>query len=179
MKYFKKISGEHIYLSPVNPEDTEQFTRWVNDPAVAKKLGMYHRNFSLPTEQKFLEQMAGDDYAFAIVLHEGDRLLGSISLMEVSFPAGSAVLGLFIGDAGQRGKGYGTEAIRILLAYAFDTLNLQNIMLTVNADNAQGIACYQKAGFKEFGRRRNAGYKDGVYFDVVYMEILRSDFAGA
>jgi len=87
-----------------------------------------------------------------------------------------ATLGLFIGDAEQRGKGYGTEAIRLLLSYGFNILNLHSIMLVVHADNPKGLACYKKVGFKEFGRRRESRMKAGRYIDLIYMDILSTEF---
>jgi RimJ/RimL family protein N-acetyltransferase len=63
-----------------------------------------------------------------------------------------------------------------MLCYGFDTLNLHNIMLQCDSNNKQGMACYIKVGFREFGRRRASTYKDGSYFDTVYMDILAPEF---
>jgi len=172
MRYFRKLQGERVYLSPVNPDDAEQYTKWMNDPEVACNLGQHQNVISLRSERKFVEEMAESGYDFAIVLDESDTLTGNISLEDIGNRDRCATLGLFIGDAENRGKGYGTEAIRLLLRYAFDTLNLHNVKLSVHADNAQGLACYRKVGFKEFGRRRGATFKNGAYVDVVYMDIL-------
>ena len=86
------------------------------------------------------------------------------------------MLGLFIGEAEQRGKGYGTEAIRLILDYGFNILNLHNVMLLVHADNTNGLMCYKKVGFKEVGRRREARIKGGCYIDLIYMDILSTEF---
>jgi RimJ/RimL family protein N-acetyltransferase len=176
MRYFKKLVGERIYLSPMNTEDAEQYTAWLNDPAVAGNLGQYARAISLVGEQKALEEMAAGDHNYAIVGFLDDRLIGNISLMEINGVQRTAELGMFIGEDSDRGKGIGTEAIRLLLTYGFQWLNLQNIMLTVHADNARAIACYRKAGFTEFGRRRGACFKDGQCVDLVYMDMLRGEF---
>ena len=63
-----------------------------------------------------------------------------------------------------------------MLNYGFKTLNLHNVMLLVHSDNEHGLACYKKVGFKEFGRRREAKFKNGKYIDVVYMDILQTEF---
>ena len=176
MRYFPKIIGERVYLSPINMDDAEIYTKWLNDRAVSENLGFYRRLVSLANEKKALEGLTAGGHDYAIVLKEGDRLIGNISLMEVDHLSRRATLGIFIGDAEQRGHGLGAEAIRLILEYGFETLNLHNIMLHVNASNAQAIACYIKVGFREFGRRRESTFIDGRFVDTVHMEILEDEF---
>lgn len=109
---------------------------------------------------------------------DGDVLIGSISIHNIDHLNRNAFIGIFIGEAEHRGKGYGAEAIRLLLAYGFKTLNLHNIMLTVHADNCAGIACYKKVGFREVGRLPEWTFKDGRYTDKIYMGILAREFLG-
>jgi len=175
MRYFKKIIGERIYLSPMNKDDVEIYTKWLNDEEVAINLGQYAKVITLNNEQKALENMTTDGYNFAIVKND-DTLIGNISLMNIKHTSRSAVTGLFIGEKENRGNGYGTEAMRLILDYGFNTLNLHNIMLNVYSDNEQAIACYKKVGFTEFGRRREACYKNGRYVDDVHMDILDEEF---
>lgn len=111
-----------------------------------------------------------------MVLFDGDVLIGHISLHDIDHLNRNAFLGIFIGEEEHRNKGYGAEAIRLVLDYGFRTLNLHNIMLSVHADNYAGIACYKKVGFREAGRRREWVYKDGKYIDRVYMDILAREF---
>jgi len=175
MRYFPKIVGERLYLSPINPDDLEQYTKWLNDPNVAEHLGVYRQMISLTTEKKALEQLSeGQNYA--IVLKDGDVLIGNIGLTDIEHIHRRATVGLFIGESENRGKGYGGEAIRLMLGFCFGTLNLHNVMLLVHADNPQGLACYNKLGFREIGRRRESRIKDGHFFDLVYMDILSSEY---
>jgi len=81
-----------------------------------------------------------------------------------------------IGEVEHHGKGYGTEAVRLVLDFGFNTLNLNNITLSVHEDNNAGIACYKKLGFKEYGRRRECFFKNGKNIDVIYMDILAREF---
>ena len=83
---------------------------------------------------------------------------------------------LFIGGEEQRGKGYGAEAIRLILNYGFKTLNLHSINLTVHADNYAGVACYKKVGFREVGRLPEVLFINGTYVDKIYMSILEHEF---
>ena len=85
---------------------------------------------------------------------------------------------IFIGDKDYRSKGYGTEAIRLVLEYGFKYLNLKNINLDVFAFNERAIKCYEKCGFKEYGRRRKCKFVNGVYYDVISMDILDEESEG-
>ena len=176
MRYFKKIVGERLYLSPMNTGDAALYTQWLNDVSVSDNLGTYAKMISLSSEEKALERMACDGQNYAMVLLDGDTLIGNISLMEIDGIHRRATVGLFIGDAETRGKGYGAEALRLILGYGFHSLNLHNIMLHVHADNPQAIACYKKVGFREFGRRREALFKKGATVDLVHMDILATEF---
>jgi len=170
--YFQKIVGERIYLSPMDRDDAPVFARWMNDPAVSGFLGAHGSVFTLEAMQKELAAIDEQGNNFAIVLRQGDVVLGNIRLFDLNQRARRATLGIFIGEAEHRGKGYGTEAIRLILDYGFATLNLHNIMLGVHADNARALSCYQTVGFRECGRRREATFKNGGYVDVVEMDIL-------
>ena len=176
MRYFPKITGERLYLSPMNMEDLVIYTKWLNDPAVAIHLGHYKSLISLPNEQKALEGLTTEGHNYAIIHKDSDQLIGNIGLFDIDHISRRAMLGLFIGDEELRGKGYGTEAIRLLLTFGFDTLNMHNVMLQCDSDNLQGIACYKKVGFREFGRRRASAFKHGDYLDTVYMDILSTEF---
>ena len=174
MPYFEKIPGERVYLSPMDPGDLETYTRWMNDVEVTRWLGMFSGVYSLTAERAYLENATKDpnNYQFAIVLREENRLLGNIGLVDLNQIHRRATLGLFIGQAEDRSKGYGAEAIKLLLGYGFKWLGLRNIDLHVHSDNARAIACYKKAGFAEYGRRRGAVFADGVWHDDVLMEAL-------
>jgi len=174
MPYFEKIPGERIYLSPMNPDDAELYVKWLSDIEVTRWLSSTGSVYSLPAERAYLENAVKDtnNYQFAIILREGDRLIGNIGLMDVQQINRRATLGLFIGEAEDRSKGYGSEAIRLLLGFGFNWLGLRNIDLHVNSDNARAIACYKKAGFREYGRRHGAVFADGRWYDDVLMEAL-------
>ncbi len=180
MRYFRKIIGERLYLSPVsnNDDDVKKYIEWMNDEAVAGHFGQYNNVVSSKTELKWLYEPPPHMQRYAMVLLDGDVLIGSISIHNIDHLNRNAFLGIFIGEEKNRGKGYGAEAIRLILHYGFKTLNLHNIMLSVNADNYAGIACYKKTGFKEAGRRREWVFKDGEYIDRLYMDILAREFEG-
>lgn len=177
MKYFKKILGENVYLSPYNPEDVAIFTKWMNDRAVTDGLGDSAAQFNLLNEKKWMEDILNNnEIAYSIVLNNGDILIGSIGLFEIKQIHGTATVGLYIGEVENRGKGYGTEAMKLLVGHAFGVLNLRNIMLTVFDFNENAYKSYIKVGFKEFGRRKKAYYLNNQYYDTIFMEITREDW---
>ena len=176
MRYFKKLVGERVYLSPINPDDAEIYTKWVNDPEVTLTLGQHKTIVSLNGERAYLEQAAKQGYNFAIIRLEDDALIGGISFHEINHESRKTTFGIFIGEAENRGKGYGAEAIRLILDFGFNTLNLHNIGLTMHSDNEQGLACYKKVGFREYGRRSEATFKRGRYYDIICMEMLEDEF---
>jgi len=179
MPYFEKISGERIYLSPIDPGDAETYTKWLNDIEITRWLGSTGSVFSLPAERAWLEENVKktDSLQFAIILRDGNRLLGNLGLMDLNQRYQRATLGIFIGEAEDRSKGYGAEAIRLLVEYGFQWLNLRNIDLHVNSGNARAIACYKKAEFKEYGRRHSTIFADGRWYDDVLMEALAEERA--
>ena len=179
MKYFKKIVGDTIYLSPRNSEDVETFTKWLNDFQVTDGLGRSGLIVTLNGEKEYLEKINDNDmtrYYFVIVTLENDEMIGTVSIENMNYTNRSAELGIFIGDETYRGKGIGEEAIHLILDYGFNYLNLNSIHLTVLSFNERAIACYKKCGFKEVGRLREAYYLNGKYYDKILMDILKSEF---
>ena len=175
MKYFEKISGERLYLSPVNEEDKEIYTKWMNDKSVTENFGNYCRMISLSKEEDWIKEIS-KDYNFGIILRENNELIGNISLVNIHHINQTASLRIFIGERENRNKGYGKEAIKLILDYGFNTLNLNNIMLNVYSFNRNAIRAYEKIGFKKIGARRKAIYKDGRFYDEIYMDILNEEF---
>ena len=177
MSYFRKIVSERLYLSPFDAEDTtihSKWAKWMNDGAISDTFGGHNTLISLSNVKELVQELNG--HRFFIVLQDGDVLIGQISLHDIDHLNRHAFLGIMIGEVEHHGKGYGTEAVRLVLDYGFNTLNLHNIMLSAHEDNHAGIACYKKVGFKESGRRREWVFKNGKYVDVIYMDILAREF---
>ena len=178
MKYFRKLAGERIYLSPLSEEDAEQYAAWMNDPSVGDKTGATSRMVTLAVEKDWLVQNRSS-HLFAIVLCDGDRLIGNCGFNEINQLHRKGLVGIFIGDARNRGKGYGAEALCLLLKYGFNSLNLHSISLNVFSFNGQAIACYKKCGFRETGRLRESYFCNGRFYDEIKMDILEDEFRAA
>ncbi len=179
MSYYKKLVGERIYLSPIDSNEVDSYLKWMNeDRTLAVNFGTYAQVISSKADMNWLYEPPKSMHRFAIVLLESDTLIGSISLHNIDQLNRSAYIGIFIGGEENRGKGYGAEAIRLILGYGFNTMNLHSINLTVHADNLAGIACYKKVGFREVGRLPEVLFFDGRYVDMLLMAILEDEFIG-
>ena len=178
MPYFKKLVGEKCYLSPCSAEDATKWAEWDNDLAVTIPLG--DEAYTPESLVKEMDQLAESNrhqaHVFSIVAHDGDTLIGRCMLFSVNHVDRTAMLGICIGEKGYWNKGFGEEAIRLLLDYGFNLLNLNSIMLGTFAFNERAIRCYKKVGFREMGRRRQARIIAGQAYDAVLMDILAAEF---
>jgi RimJ/RimL family protein N-acetyltransferase len=170
------ILGRRIRLRALERSDIPTFVRWLNDPEVIENLLLY-----LPISQAQEEQWF-DDYlqdtnrhVFGIETLHG-KLIGNIALESVNWKDRCAELGIVIGEKDHWNKGYGTEAVRTLLGFAFREMNLHRVFLRVFDDNTRAIHCYEKCGFQHEGRLREAEFSSGRYRDELLMGILRSEF---
>ncbi len=174
--YYKKLVGKNIYLSPRTIEDAEKYTEWLNDFNTTDYLGRSGKIMTLEAEKEYLVNHIKAEASFNIVTLKDDKLIGAVSLENIDHLIRKATLGIFIGDKEEREKGYGTEAINLILDYGFNYLNLNNIKLDVIEFNERAIACYKKCGFKDAGRRRKSEFVDGKYYDRISMDILKEEF---
>ena len=99
--------------------------------------------------------------------------LGTVACLHINYRNGRADFGIFIGETEARGKGYGTETTRLMLDFAFTVLGLHNVGLTVAEWNIAGQRAYVKAGFKEYGRRRQCWPMGGRWWDEIAMDASR------
>jgi diamine N-acetyltransferase len=171
------IYGTRVRLRAIERDDIPRFVRWFNDPEVRQHLLMHHP-MSLVQEEKWFEQHAQRDPAtqvLAIETLEGVHI-GNIGLDDVNWKNRNAELGIVIGEKEYWGQGYGTDAIKTLLAFAFDELNLHRVSLRVDADNPRGIRCYEKCGFQREGTTRDVVFAEGKYKDQHIMSVLCPEF---
>ena len=176
MKYFKKIEGEKVYLSPMNLEDIEKYVKWMNDFSTTDGLGSSSKVTTFESERAWLiNNMDKKEQQFAIVLKETDKLIGNCGFVDINHLHQRGEVGLFIGEEENRSKGYGTEALSLLVEYGFNYLNLKNIMLKVFSFNKRAIKTYEKIGFKVLGKRTEDYYLNGKWYDEYFMEILKKE----
>lgn len=171
------VEGERVALGPLRMDLVPLMRRWSNDLEVANANG-WVVPWTLEAQRERLAGRTGPRFADFTVYDRSDQEpIGFSSLFEIDHRNGSASFGVFLGE--RRDRGLGTEATWLTLDWAFTVLGLHNVMLSVAGWNRRAIRTYAKVGFRELGRRREAGVTMGRRYDAVYMDILASDFQRA
>ncbi len=174
------FTGRLIRLAALDAEaSAEWFARWDRDMEYIRLLDSDPRHLWTAKQIKAeieKEQSEGQAIAFAIRTLDADRLIGFVALDGLNWAHGDSFIGIGIGDRAYWGKGYGTDAMRVLLRYAFTELNLHRLSLNVFSYNQRAIRSYEKAGFVVEGRQRQALRRDGQYHDLIFMGVLRDEW---
>lgn len=169
------IEGDRLKLVSLEPKHFDNTLRWINDPSVAIGLGR-----AVPTtmhqHQRWYEAMLADrtQVAFAIETKEGEHV-GNCGLDSIDCVCRKAHHWFYV-DPSQRGKRYGVEATRLLVAYGFKFLNLNRITANPHDNNIASQKTSAAAGFLVEGLLRQNVFIDGEYHDTIPMAILRQDY---
>lgn len=192
------LDGRLICLAPIDVErDAEIEAKWTHDPEylrmlsaeLARPLSPAHIKKKYEKIEKKMEE-SGDRFYFAVRLCAGDtpeseqaektesfgRLVGFTELTWVSWNHGAAYMKLGIGDPDDRGKGYGSEALVLMLNYAFQELNLYRLTAIVPENNPIALHLFEQAGFVEEVRRRQVLHRCGRHWDVIHLGLLSADW---
>jgi len=132
---------------------------------------------SVEAEREFITQsLKKRSHYFGIIDKDTDQAIGRIILFNINLVDKQAMVGIVIGDKNFWGRGIGQDSMSLILDYAFNILNLNNVMLGTFEFNKRSMACYKKVGFKEIGRRRQARIIAGKKYDEIMMDILAEEF---
>jgi RimJ/RimL family protein N-acetyltransferase len=175
------ISGERVYLRPFERSDAETYHRWRADAEPMALAGWPDRTpLSLVAVERRIERLADEHgkehFNFIICLLGDGRPIGEAMLFSIDRRNGSAGLGIFIGEAGEWGKGYGTDAVNALVDFAFSALRMERVWLNVGTTNERARRSYEKAGFTLEGTLRRDRYEGGEYTSGDLMSILRDEW---
>jgi RimJ/RimL family protein N-acetyltransferase len=174
------LRGDLVYLRPGERSDIPLFVRWFTDARTTRTL-MFVAPVGTAGEEAWFTQMSehhgSDRWFFVICRLADDRPVGSIDLHEIDLRNGSASLGIAIGDPADTGQGYGSDALRTLVAFGFDELRLERIALDVYDFNEGARRMYERVGFRHEGTLRRALFSHGAHHDVHRMSILRDEWA--
>lgn len=169
------LRGDRIILAPLRDGDSRVLFDWINERDDVLLSAPYKPVHAADHEEWFdAVRSRSDVVIFGIRLVDGDRLIGSCQLHSLDQRARSAELQIRIGEPDARGRGFGVEALALLVRHGFDDLNLRRISLRVFATNERALRAYESAGFETEGRLRDAAYVDGRFVDVVVMARLRT-----
>ncbi|HTP09466.1 MAG TPA: GNAT family protein [Anaerolineae bacterium] len=172
------LTGQLVSLTAVNPDrDAGIIARWSRDSQFWR---LAHTDPALPVLPRYvkqkLEERSIELQGFAIRSLADDRLIGLIGLYTIFWLHREAFMGIQIGERDYWGKGYGTDALRALLRYGFDELNLRRVSLSVLEGNERAMRSYEKCGFRYEGRERQVWAYDGRRWDEIFMGLLREEW---
>ena len=172
------FTGKKVKLVPLNVEKEIHFwEEWDGDSEYGRLLNdLPVAIFPTSLIKDYFTETMGDGALLMIHTLEEDKVIGFVELAGFDWSARNAWVAIGIGDREFRGKGYGTEAMQLLLRYAFNALNLHRINLTVFSYNKRAIRSYEKSGFRYEGTQREVIFKEDQRWDIIDMGILRSDW---
>ena len=176
------FTGKLVRLSAVtSSEIAKAYAEWNRDSEFKRFLDsdparLYSSRGIQAWLDRKLEAEDGNFYYFNICTLTESRLLGDVNLDLVNRYSREGFVGILIGDRNAWDKGYGTDAMRVLLRYAFTELNLHRVSLTANGYNPRALRAYKKAGFKPEGRLRESLSREGKRWDDIYMGVLRDEW---
>ena len=176
------FTGELVHLTAQNPDtDAEAIARWEHDseferllsidPIVPLGAKLWRERLEKLPEERFVH--------FAIRTLADDKLIGFISLFGLTNQHNDCWVGIGIGERDYWGKGYGTDAMRIILRYAFQEWNRHRVSLNLLGTNERARRSYEKAGFVLEGRTRETDYRMHLRADLIYMGVLRHEWEAA
>lgn len=173
------LVGERVFLDALDREDMETVGPWWRSLTLQQYLSPGRIvPMTMEDEMAWFDSVRKNDdvILFAIRLAESRRIIGTTSLMQFNWRSRKCFFGIAIGDQGAWGRGYGTDATRLMLRYAFLELNLHRVSLWVYAFNERAIRAYKRAGFRIEGTLRENLYRDGRYWDEHIMGALREEW---
>ncbi|MDQ7096614.1 GNAT family protein [Desulfosporosinus sp. PR] len=176
-----RILGERIILREYRKEDIEHMRKWVNDPEVVDFLSdifLFPHTINITEDfvNSVLKGEHKDSCNLIIAKKDTEEYLGQIDLIYIDWKNRAGEIGIVLGAAENRGKGYGTEAIKLLQRYVFNRLNLNRLEIKVRDFNIRALRCYIKCGFKEEGRLRQNFFVNGNYTDTIVLSLLKSEY---
>ncbi len=173
------FQGDLVRLAHIHKDQIPTALRWLRD---YETMRLTDDEVVVPmtdeAEQNWYDSAVKDDtqYSFAIRTLADDTHIGNCGLFSINQKDRSAMFGILVGEKDYWGKGYGTDATRLVLRFAFWELNLNRVELEVFDYNPRAIRAYEKAGFVREGVRRDALFREGAYHDIIVMGILREDW---
>jgi len=169
----KEIAGSKIILRKLQEDDLKKSLLWLKDPTVNKFLSQNFRELTEEQELKWYNfmQSSENDLVFAILDKKTGQHIGNCALHKINNWKRNCELGIVIGDKHYWNHGFGTDAVKCLVDFAFSHLSLNSVKLNVYQYNKRAMQAYIKCGFRITGRQKKNHLYDGEYWDTIIMEI--------
>ncbi|WP_044639881.1 GNAT family N-acetyltransferase [Risungbinella massiliensis] len=173
----KFLQGEKVYLRPLSLADTDQYFHQLFDHEVRRWTGT-QKCFTKEQIHQYIEEKWKDSSSLLllIALQENDEVIGDIAIQDIDSYNRNANIRIAISNENHQGKGYGKEAMTLMLNHGFGILNLHRIELNVFSYNKRALHVYKQLGFQIEGVQREALFYHHEYHDSILMSILEDEF---
>lgn len=171
------MRGDRVHLRVLERADIPTTTAWMNSDQISDIMG-YLPVMSLEQQLEWYEKLKTDRsrYVFAICTNKDGRHIGNVALGNVDMLHRHGMFSIFLAATGDRSKGIGPEATRLILGFAFEKLGLNKVHLRTSPRFTQAIHMYEKLGFVREGVMRQHSYANGIFEDKIMYSMLRSEF---
>lgn len=171
------LEGERVYLRPIEVDDADLYFQMLFNPEVRRLTGS-QKAFTREEVTQYIQGKVNDSSGvlLLIALRENDQVIGDVQIGDIDRNNRNAYIRIAIDSSKFQGKGYGSEAMLLMLDYGFGILNLHRIELNVFAFNARAIHTYEKLGFQREGVQRQALYYNHAYHDSILMSMLADEY---
>ncbi|MFF0829273.1 GNAT family N-acetyltransferase [Brevibacillus sp. NPDC003359] len=171
------LEGQRVFLRPIGTDDTELYFRSLFNKETRMLTGT-QKHFTREQIQQYIENKSQDSSSvlLLICLCENDQVIGDVQIGDIDRNNRNAFIRISIDQNAYQGKGYGSEALLLMLDYGFGILNLHRIELNVFAFNERAIHTYEKLGFQREGVQRQALYYNHAYHDSILMSMLADEY---
>lgn len=170
------FKSSKIKLRKITSDDSILYNKWRNDTEVMTSTNPFLDLYNMEETEEFVNQVilgSNSSKSYIILEYKTERPIGIISLINIDYKNRNGECIIDIGEKDYWGKGYATEAMRLLLDYGFLEMNLHRIYLKVFSFNKKAIKLYEKMGFQCEGKSRESLFRKGSWHDTVHMGILK------
>lgn len=172
------LAGKKVALRALRRADLELYRGWLENQDATHFMESGARPYGDAQIEEIYRSSteSHDTVVFVIEAADTKKPVGVVGLYLIQWICRRAEFRILIGEPDAFDRGYGTEATELIVGYAFDRLNLENVFLGVSAENKRAVRSYEKAGFQHEGVRRRYIYRNGRYYDAVLMSALRDEW---
>jgi len=170
---------QKIALRKMTIDDAELYHDWRNDIEVMHSTSPFLDKYHIEETKDFVSHVilgSNTSKSYIIMDKESGMPIGITSLINIDFKNRHAECIIDIGEKNYWGKGFGSEAMTLLLDYAFLEMNLHRVSLRVFSFNSKAIKLYEKLGFKYEGASRQGLFREGVWYDIIHMGMLKNEY---
>jgi len=172
------METKRLLLRNTELTDCKAFFKWEKDPEIIEFLAFNNDlEYEDVVKDFVIDSADTSKKLFTIMLKEENIPIGRVIISRINCHENSLdITKIFIGELKKQNLGYGREAIEALLEYAFFDLNMERVTLDYFVENKRAERLYKKMGFEYEGLMRNACIKDGKYYDLKLMSMLRNEY---